>query len=174
MPLPYHTHRLSLSHLHLMGSWHLAQNMTAVCFSGPVPTNAIVHGGLADPSDVMPVPVPIAPLPPATHPHTHTPVIIKQSLTSGELIEVQERPGTHPPTGLFYPHFVCLATQLGESAHTHTIYPLQKKQHLYYLFLCYSSIPGALWFSWFFTVTQTSPLDQSLRMTPKKNATCSN
>ena len=81
----------------------------------PVPTNTVVHGGLADPSDAMPVPVP------NTHTHTHTSVIIKQRLTSGELIELQERPGSHPPTGLFYPHPVPLfSTQWGGSTRTHT------------------------------------------------------
>ena len=58
------------------------------------------------------------------HAHANRSVIIKRSPTSGELIEQQGRPGTHPPTGLlFQPPPSLLSTQWGVSAHAHTLRP---------------------------------------------------
>ncbi|MEQ2291428.1 hypothetical protein AMECASPLE_013285 [Ameca splendens] len=72
-----------------------------------VSTNAIVHGRrFGDPSEVVPV------LPPGAY--TSTSMIIKQSLSSDKLKELQEGPGTRPPTGLF-PQPTLLSTQREKS-----------------------------------------------------------
>lgn len=147
--------------------------MTVVWCSGPVPTKAIVHGGLADPSEAMPVPAP------SMHTHTHTsdyqakPDKWGAYRTAGKGLAL-----IHPRAPYPHPHPLCLAHS-GGSSHTHThahmhiqsIHPLQKKQLLYcvsVLFFFFQPIPaltvktGALWFSWDFTLTKTSQRDQSV------------
>lgn len=161
-----------------MGSCYLAQNTPVVWCNGPVPTNAIVHGGLADPSEAMPVLLPSV--------HTRTSVIIKQSLSSGELIELQERPGTRPPTGLLpQPPPWVLRAQWGVSKHTcthiHTRHPPPAEKTA--SVLCFRVISayhrafaaktGRLWFGWAFTLTKTSQPHQSVWGShTTKHATC--
>lgn len=158
----------------LMGSRYLAQNMPVVWCNGPVPTNAIVHGGLADPSEAMPVLLPSV--------HTRTSVIIKQSLSSGELIELQERPGTHPPTVLLPPPPPSvLSAQWGVSkhirTHIHTRHPPPAEKTASVLCFrvisayhtAFSAKTGRLIFSWAFTLTKTSRPHQSVWRWHTKN-----
>lgn len=96
--------------------------MTEVWCCGPVSTEATVHGGDWK-SPLMPCQF-LCQVCICMHAHANRSVIIKRSPTSGELIEQQGRPGTHPPTGLlFQPPPSLLSTQWGVSAHAHTHTP---------------------------------------------------
>lgn len=104
--------------------------------------------------------------------HTRgTSMIIKQSPSSDELKELQEGPGTRPPTGLF-PQPTLLSAQREASKHTR-LHPLQKYSFCI-SFACFSTFISPaqpitafavkteeLEFSWAFTLRMISQADQS-------------
>lgn len=96
---PYLTHTLTSSSF-LDGILVSHREYGCGLVQRPVPSNAIVHGGLADPSEAMPAPVPNAPQQPPHHClHLHRRTQTRQWLSSkaGEVQEKAWHSSTHMP-----------------------------------------------------------------------------